>query len=134
RAPRPVMMIPSDHSSAPLQRLGKNINGYFGEGIDLEVVLGDCVVAAREKGWAIQEMSAAPKPKLLAFTRGAASGTECAPRVYLSTGIHGDEPAGPLALRQMLQQNQWPPHLNLWLCPCLNPTGFAANRRENSDG
>jgi len=55
-------------------------------------------------------------------------------RVYISAGIHGDEPAGPLAVRQLLQENAWPSGLDLWLCPCLNPTGFAANRRENSKG
>src|SRR5204862_2637245 len=55
-------------------------------------------------------------------------------RIYMSTGIHGDEPAGPLALRQLLQQNQWPAEACLWLCPCLNPTGFPLNRRENAEG
>ena len=57
-----------------------------------------------------------------------------AARIYISTGIHGDEPAGPLAARLLLQENAWPPGLELRLCPCLNPTGFALNRRENREG
>jgi len=54
-------------------------------------------------------------------------------KLYLSTGIHGDEPAGPLAVRQLLQEDRWPDHADIWLCPCLNPTGFPLNRRENKD-
>ena len=34
----------------------------------------------------------------------------------------------------MLRENQWPAGVDLWLCPCLNPTGFALNRRENDKG
>ncbi len=66
--------------------------------------------------------------------RVAPKSDEGGSRVYISTGIHGDEPAGPLAVRQLLQENQWPEGLDLWLCPCLNPTGFALTRRENDEG
>jgi murein peptide amidase A len=55
-------------------------------------------------------------------------------RLYISTGIHGDEPAGPLAARRLLEEDAWPPGWDIWLCPCLNPMGFALNRRENSEG
>jgi hypothetical protein len=60
--------------------------------------------------------------------------TDRVPRIYISTGIHGDEPAGPLAVRQLLRENAWPAGLDLYLCPCLNPTGFTMNRRENHEG
>ena len=50
------------------------------------------------------------------------------------TGIHGDEPAGPLAGLRLLQENKWPANAELWFCPCLNPVGFVLNRRENADG
>jgi murein peptide amidase A len=116
-----------------MQRLGKNIQGYFGEQIAMEAVLGDCVVAARTHGWSVETVL--PEPKLiLALTRHAARTVQRAPRIYISTGIHGDEPAGPLAVRQLLQENAWPPGVDLWLCPCLNPTGFRLNRRESSAG
>ncbi|PYJ08800.1 MAG: succinylglutamate desuccinylase [Verrucomicrobia bacterium] len=124
-----------------MQRLGKNISGYSGETIDINAVLSDCVAAARAHGWAIEELLASPKPGLLALSRPASRNTEHGTRntphfsrLYLSTGIHGDEPAGPLAVRQLLQEDQWPDDLAIWLCPCLNPSGFALNRRENADG
>jgi hypothetical protein len=52
----------------------------------------------------------------------------------VSTGIHGDEPAGPVALQRLLEENAWPADANLFVCPCLNPTGFPLNRRENARG
>jgi murein peptide amidase A len=137
-----------------LRRIGKNNNGYRGETIDIDAVLADCVAAARTHGWTVEEIPASPDVNLLAFTRIRTPDTaqpdgggernpkggpralrpaSPRPRVYLSTGIHGDEPAGPLAVRQLLQANQWPAALDLWLCPCLNPAGFLFNRRENAE-
>ena len=116
-----------------MHRSGKNIKGYAGQVIDIEVVLRNCVAAAQARGWAVEEIHPAPK-RILALTRPASPITPHAPRVYLSTGIHGDEPAGPLAALRLLQDNAWPPGLDLWLCPCLNPTGFPLNRRENGEG
>lgn len=119
-----------------MQRLGKNHGSYLGETIDIQAVLGDCVAAALAHGWAIEEIPAGPELRLLAFKRSATAlrAPQSAFRIYLSTGIHGDEPAGPLAVRQLLQENAWPPECDLWVCPCLNPTGFPLNRRENANG
>jgi hypothetical protein len=124
---------PWQHS---VQRLGKNINGYFGEGIDIEAVLNDCMAAARAHGWMVEAISTAPK--LLAFVRPASGEIRERARhhssIYISAGIHGDEPAGPLAVRQILEEDKWPANVSLWVLPCLNPTGFAVNRRENAEG
>src|SRR5438445_4090422 len=106
------------------QRLGKNINGYFGERIEIPAVLADCVAAGHAHGWSIEEISVAPKSSLFALTRKATRAAHHASRIYISAGIHGDEPAGPLAARQLLQENQWPADVSIWLLPCLNPTGF----------
>ena len=120
---------------ATVSRLGKNAGGYLGETIDIAAVLGDCADAARSAGWTIEELHPAPRP-ILALRRralrGGPSGRPC--RVYLSAGIHGDEPAGPLAVRQLLCEDRWPSEFDLWLCPCLNPEGFVQNRRENAEG
>jgi murein peptide amidase A len=116
-----------------LQRLGKNRNGYLGETIDHEAVLTDCLAAARTHGWVVEEILPAPQ-RLVGLTRSASAQVQEPLRVYLSTGIHGDEPAGPLAVRRLLQENQWPPEMSFWLCPCLNPAGFLHNRRENAAG
>ena len=127
-----------------IERLRKNINGYFGETIDISAVLRDSVTAAKAHGWSVEDIPAGTRTNLLGLKRPASPLIEKsrgeekskidAPRLYISTGIHGDEPAGPLAVRQLLQENVWPPNVALWLCPCLNPTGFLANRRENSEG
>lgn len=56
------------------------------------------------------------------------------PLVYLSAGIHGDEPAGPLALLELLRSDFFC-HTNHWIiCPALNPDGLVAHTRENADG
>jgi len=117
--------------SRSVQRLGKNNGGYFGETIDIRQVLRDDLEAARQFGWQIDELPVSDCADLFAFRRQAT-----APRrkLYLSTGIHGDEPGGPLAMRQLLRENQWPDRADIWLCPCLNPTGFPLNRRENAAG
>ncbi len=56
------------------------------------------------------------------------------PRIYLSAGIHGDEPAGPLALLDLLRGGFFSEHFHWLLCPALNPTGLAAHTRENIEG
>ena len=120
-----------------MHRLGKNHGSYLGETIDIHQVLRDDLEAVREFGWQIEEMPASERLDLLAFRRlvDKARNSELETRnIYMSTGMHGDEPAGPLALRQLLQENQWPAEASLWACPCLNPTGFPLNRRENAEG
>jgi murein peptide amidase A len=136
-----------EKSFSGLRRLGKNISGYLGVTIDIDAVLSSLVSAGRAHSWNIEEM-AAEGLDCLAFTRNAgahkpgpkasappARGSDRPPlRVYISTGIHGDEPAGPLAIQELLTTNPWPCGVDLYLCPCLNPAGFRLNRRENSQG
>ena len=55
-------------------------------------------------------------------------------RVYLSAGIHGDEPAGPLALLELLRDGFFTDDNHWLICPALNPTGLAARTRENTNG
>jgi len=112
-----------------MQRLGKNHGGYRGETVEIEKVLLDIQQAAAERNWTRDPV---PGPvEFIAWRRAVPSPRR---RVYLSTGIHGDEPAGPLAALQLLREDLWPGDAALWLCPCLNPSGFALNRRENSAG
>ncbi len=56
------------------------------------------------------------------------------PRVYLSAGMHGDEPAGPLALLELARSGYFKDPVHWLLCPALNPAGLAIGRRENADG
>jgi protein MpaA len=66
---------------------------------------------------------------LLAWERPAKG-----PRVYLSAGIHGDEPAGPLAVLELLRERFFDSSIHWLLCPALNPSGLAAFTRENAQG
>jgi len=125
-----------------MQRLGKNVGRYLGDTLDIQQTLRDLEVAAQERGWKSEIFFESKELKLSALTRpgrGRRSEVgdqkpECGGRVYLSAGIHGDEPAGPLAALRLIQENQWPENLDLWFCPCLNPVGFALNTRENARG
>src|ERR1700739_93791 len=114
-----------------MQRLGKNLGKYLGEGIDIQRVLAEIEKAADAHGWKSETFLQTDHYRLLGLTRNVPHAKK---RVYISTGIHGDEPAGPLAVLQLLQENRWPENADIWLCPCLNPTGFPLNTSENAQG
>ena len=57
------------------------------------------------------------------------------PGLYISAGIHGDEPAAPEALLRWAEKNaarlaSWP----LLIFPCLNPWGLRNNTRTDAEG
>jgi predicted deacylase len=56
------------------------------------------------------------------------------PRIYLSAGIHGDEPAGPLALLELIEAGFFRAQATWFLCPLLNPAGLRVGLRENAAG
>lgn len=56
------------------------------------------------------------------------------PRIYLSAGIHGDEPAPPLALLELLERGAFDRRAVWFICPLLNPVGFTRRTRENAEG
>ena len=56
------------------------------------------------------------------------------PRIYLSAGIHGDEPAAPLALLRLLERGVFDARAVWFLVPMLNPAGFQRGTRDNGDG
>ncbi len=117
--------------AAAIQRLGRNIGGYFGETIEIDKVVEEQRQLAVAHGWEVELLPARPGADLLTLRRRVPSPAH---RIYISTGIHGDEPAGPLALRELLKENAWPDNVELWLCPCLNPTGFPLSKRECAQG
>lgn len=113
-----------------MRPLGRNHGAYHGETIDIAAVLREIEAAASAHGWRGELVPAGDDLSLHTWTRPGGGRR----RLYISTGIHGDEPAGPLAALQLMREDQWPAGLDLWLCPCLNPTGFPLNRRENARG
>ena len=56
------------------------------------------------------------------------------PKLYLSSGVHGDEPAPPQALLDLLRRGVFDDRAEWYLVPLLNPTGFLARTRENAEG
>ena len=113
-----------------MKRLGKNLGGYFGETLDIRSLLRDVKAAAQAHGWTSELFYKTGDLELFALHRPSCFMFQVS-RVYISTGIHGDEPAGPLAALRLLVENRWPDSDEVWLLPCLNPTGFVLNSREN---
>jgi protein MpaA len=116
-----------------VQRLGKNHDGYHGETIEIRAVLRDIEAAAQKHGWDSEVFHERGGFKCFSFHRPPLVARRSSP-IYISTGMHGDEPAGPLAALQLIQKNIWPESAEIFLLPCLNPAGFALNKRENADG
>lgn len=113
-----------------MQRLGQNQGRYHGEPIDIDAVQSETDALARAAGWSVETFLEIPEIHLRAYSRPFPGSRK---NLYLATGIHGDEPSGPLAVLELLKQNDWP-QANLWLVPCTNPTGFRLNTRENQLG
>jgi hypothetical protein len=57
-----------------------------------------------------------------------------APSIHLSAGVHGDEPAGVLALLHLAENGEFDERFAYRIWPCTNPTGFDAGTRESADG
>ena len=87
--------------------------------------------AARTVKFRVEHFGSIAGTPLIAFTKRTPGPR---PRLYFSAGIHGDEPAGPLALLDMLEAGVFDDRASWFLCPLLNPTGFVRGTRENADG
>ncbi|MFC7339124.1 M14 family metallocarboxypeptidase [Haloferula chungangensis] len=96
---------------------------------DAAAFLCDFRAEAEQRGFTTEELAQTAAGPILAFT----SRSEGEP-VYLSAGMHGDEPAGPLAALELLRSGFFERDLAWTICPALNPTGLAANTRENAGG
>lgn len=88
--------------------------------------------AALERGFEVEVMLEREGLQILACTKGKVK--EAGHPVYLSSGVHGDEPAGPLALLRLLQEGFFDESRAWQICPCLNPTGLQRGTRETKDG
>jgi murein peptide amidase A len=87
--------------------------------------------AGLKAGFTGQEFGKVGAVPLLALTKRTAGKK---PRIYLSAGIHGDEPAAPLTLLSMLESGDFDARAVWFLCPLLNPAGFSKGVRENAAG
>ena len=123
-------------SSSPKlpERLHGNRGAYCGEQIDVVRVIGLIHTAAEERGWAIHELTRQAEYSVWVMARKPSESAGPPRRIYISTGIHGDEPAGPLAALQLVHENRWPLNSEITLVPCLNPSGIVGNLRVGPEG
>lgn len=87
--------------------------------------------AARAAGFRVESFAATSEWPLYALTKRTPGPR---PRIYLSAGIHGDEPAPPLALLALIESGIMDQRATWFVCPLLNPAGFVRRSRENADG
>lgn len=84
--------------------------------------------AARKAGFRLEPYGEIDGHALIACTKRTPGQR---PRVYISSGIHGDEPAPPLALLRLLESGFFDQRGTWFLCPLINPIGFVHGTREN---
>jgi protein MpaA len=94
-------------------------------------LVADFEAVAPSKGFRVERYGDVAGCPLIALTKRTPG---LRPRLYLSSGIHGDEPAPPLALLEMLDSGMFDSRANWLICPLLNPSGFLKRTRENADG
>jgi len=115
--------------------LGQNRGAYHGERTEIAALLREIRRVAPSAGWREEVLLPGTDREIVCFTRShRVRGIREPVRLYVSAGMHGDEPAGPAALMRMFRLDLWPDTADLWVCPCLNPTGCAQTTRENDAG
>jgi predicted deacylase len=87
--------------------------------------------AARAAQFRVDQFGEAGGYPLLALTKRTPGPR---PRIYLSAGIHGDEPAPPHALLELIEAGAFDSRAVWFVCPMLNPVGLAGGTRANGDG
>ncbi len=115
-------------------RRHRNQGGYRGELLPIRQVARRIRDAARERGWAICELTRQGEHPIWQLSKPPTDPVRHPRRIYISAGIHGDEPAGPLAALQLVEEHRWPAAVEIHLFPCLNPAGMMDNRREGLEG
>ena len=98
--------------------------------LDPAKTVAEVRAAATRTGFEVETFGAVGDVPMLGLTKRTPGPR---PRVYLSAGIHGDEPAPPLALLEMIRDGIFDGRANWFICPLLNPAGFRAGTRENAD-
>ena len=99
--------------------------------VNVDQLLIDLRNAAITAGFEVYTYGKIENWPLYGFIRRATESSD-PQQLYLSTGVHGDEPAGPLALLELLRSDALPRECDIVLCPVINPSGLAAGTRENA--
>lgn len=88
--------------------------------------------ALRRRGdAAVREVACAGAPRTLLC---AEIGEAHLPAIAFASGVHGDEPAAPWALLQLVEDRELDSRYSYRIWPCTNPSGYALGTRESIDG
>ncbi|MEM7790957.1 MAG: M14 family metallocarboxypeptidase [Verrucomicrobiota bacterium] len=98
--------------------------------VNVDQLIRDLSKAGSAAGFQVATYGATNQYPLIAMSRAGSS--RGGRKIYISSGIHGDEPAGPLALLDLLQEDRLPAEDDIHLCPLMNPDGLATGKRENA--
>jgi hypothetical protein len=85
----------------------------------------------RARGVHVREVACVGKPRTLLLVEMV---SERPHTVSLSAGIHGDEPAAPWALYDLVRSRLLDTRFGYRIWPCLNPEGFSAGTRADAAG
>ncbi len=97
--------------------------------LNVAELLADFRSTGEAQGFKVEPFGQTTAFPLLSLTKRCAGPR---PRIYLSAGIHGDEPAPPLALLEMLHAGVFDSRANWFICPALNPEGLHRVTREDA--
>jgi hypothetical protein len=105
---------------------------HYGQVHDYKLLIKKWRALVRKNGWKIKKIAeSADMPIYEVFSGKEDSGN----LVYISAGIHGDEPASVWALYSWFEmQSESHDELSFMIFPCLNPFGLINNIRFDSDG
>jgi predicted deacylase len=85
----------------------------------------------RTRGVHVREVACVGKPRTLFLVEMM---SERPHTISLSAGIHGDEPAAPWALYDLVRSRLLDTRFGYRIWPCLNPEGFTAGTRVDATG
>lgn len=102
----------------------------MGVSFEVHAYLEEFGRVAEREGFACEVVAEVGGYRIPAFTRVATG----RPRVYLSSGMHGDEPAGVRAMMELMAGGGLCKEIEWYVCPVINPVGLAAGTRENGEG
>jgi len=89
--------------------------------------------SASNKGFAVKELGKTKKGYPIYFLD---KGVRPGPHILVTSGFHGNEPAGPWSIVKFLENliGGFISDVDISFIPLINPEGFESNTRENGDG
>lgn len=112
--------------------LNRTRKGYAGELLDVDAFLADIAsIPSLRPEWELHWLSDTDTGVSIPVLT---SGQWKSGGLYLSAGIHGDEPASPLAALKFLREFPLPPDFSCLAFPLINPTGMRLGTRDNDRG